>query len=140
MSNPPLIVSRAASAREVIRQMQEKKGGCAIVMEGKRLAGIFTDRDALTRVAAKEADLSLPIEKFMTADPKTLKRGDSIASAIRLMNQGGYRRIPLLDDRGEVVGVLSVRNIVRYLAGQFPREIYNLPPVPRQLNRAREGA
>ncbi|MBI2082533.1 MAG: CBS domain-containing protein [Deltaproteobacteria bacterium] len=138
--NPPLVVSRNRTAGEVIQEMQQRKTGCAIIMNGKKLEGIFTDRDALTRIAAKEADLSLPIEKFMTPNPKTLKEQDSIASAIRLMNNGGYRRIPLLDDEGHVKGVLSVRNIVRYLAEHFPHEVFNLPPVPQQLNRAREGA
>jgi CBS domain-containing protein len=121
--------------------MQERKTGCAIILDAEgKIVGIFTDRDATGRVAAVRLDLSTPIEKVMTPNPKTLKINDTISRAITLMNKGGYRRIPLVDNKRRVAGVLSVRNIVRYLAEFFPFEVYNLPPDPQQLNRAREGA
>ena len=110
------------------------------MVEGKGVIGIFTERDVLTKVVEQKVDLATPIEKLMTPDPKVLKREDSVADAIRLMNQGGYRHIPIVDDQGEVQGIVRVRDIIKYLAEHFPYEVYNLPPDPRQIIRAPEGA
>ena len=119
--------------------MSEKKTGSVTVVEGMRVVGIFTERDVLTRVVEQKVNPKTPLSKLMTSDPKVLKMGDSIADAIRLMNQGSYRHIPITDEAGEVQGILSVRDIIKYLAEHFPCEVYNLPPGP-QIIRAPEGA
>ena len=76
----------------------------------------------------------------MTPNPTTLKTTDSVADAIRLMNQGHYRHLPLVDENGGLVGVLGVRDLINYLAEHYPYEVYNLPPDPHQVIRAPEGA
>lgn len=136
---PPLCLPQETPLKKVLELMREKKTGCAILVNEKKIVGIFTERDALTRVIEQKVDPKTPIEKLMTANPKVLKRGDSVADAIRLMNQGTYRHIPILDGEGEVQGVVSVRGILQYLAEHFPYEVYNLPPDP-QIIRAPEGA
>ena len=59
--------------------------------------------------------LERPISQFMTADPVTLETNDKIAFALHKMNVGGYRHIPILFD-GKLAGVISIRDILRYLA------------------------
>lgn len=137
---PPLTVSPRATLRDTIEVMREAGSGCVLVCEGNRLAGIFTERDYLKRVLAGRADFESPITRFMTADPVTIQRSDSIGLVIRKMVQGHYRRLPVVDADGAPVGTVSVKRVVKYLADHFPAAVYNLPPQPRQSQQTREGA
>jgi CBS domain-containing protein len=56
------------------------------------------------------------------------------------MASGGYRHLPVTGEGGEPLGVLSVKDVVRYLVEYFPAKVYNLPPTPDQAQPAREGA
>ncbi len=76
----------------------------------------------------------------MTPDPKTVRVTASVQSAVELMAREGYRHVPVTGEAGEPVGVLSVKDVVRYLAEYFPAKVYNLPPTPDQAQPAREGA
>ncbi|MCA9234126.1 MAG: CBS domain-containing protein [Planctomycetales bacterium] len=111
----PLTVSPTATVDEALKKMVAESIGCLVVAEGNRLVGIFTERDALLRVninAAKLADR--PISSVMTPNPATLKADDKIAVALQRMNVGGYRHLPILDGE-ELVGVISIRDILNYL-------------------------
>lgn len=133
-------VPPGASVRETIALMRARRCGCVLVSEGKRLLGIFTERDVLTRVLAAGADLSARIDAFMTADPVTIRPTDSVGLVIRQMLDGGYRHLPIVDQEGRAVGVVSVKGLIHYLVEYFPTTIYNLPPVPGQVQQSREGA
>ena len=63
-----------------------------------------------------------------------------IAAAVRKMEVGGYRHLPVVDGLGRPTGILSVKRIVHYLAEHFPATIYNLPPDPAVVPNEREGA
>lgn len=136
----PLAVSPSTSLGATIEVMRRGDAGCVLVCEGDRLRGIFTERDYLKRVLAGRADLDAPLEKFMTADPVTIERGDPIGLVIRKMVQGHYRRLPVVDDGGVPIGTVSVKRVVKYLADHFPAAVYNLPPQPGQNQDSREGA
>jgi len=125
---------------EVVRRMQERRTGCAVVVAGKKVVGIFTERDALIRGLLADAAPETPIEKLMTAKPKVLDREDTLAVAIRLMHDGKYRHLPVVNAKREFLGIVSVRDIVFYLSENFPLEIYNLPPDPHRISRSAEGA
>jgi CBS domain-containing protein len=56
------------------------------------------------------------------------------------MVSGGYRHLPVVDEEGRPVGVLSVKQIMHYLVEHFPSTVYNLPPDPRVVPQEREGA
>jgi CBS domain-containing protein len=128
------------SLGEVTRKMQEKRTGCAVILEDKKIVGIFTERDALLRGLIAGADLATPIEKLMTPKPKLLDREDSIAVAVRLMNDGHYRHLPVVNSKKEFLGLVSVRDIVLYLSENFATEVFNLPPDPHQVSSSAEGA
>jgi len=125
---------------EVVRLMQERKTGCAVILEDKKVVGIFTERDALIRALLANAEPTLPIQKLMTPKPKVLDREDTLAVAIRLMHDGKYRHLPVVNQRRELLGLVSVRDIVFYLSENFPLEVYNLPPDPHQICNRAEGA
>jgi CBS domain-containing protein len=138
---PPLAVPKGATLKSVFSKMRQEKKGYAVVLEDNgKVTGIFTERDIMTRVVEQKLGPSTVVEKVMTTNPTTLKASDSVADAIRLMNQGRYRHLPLVDESGRLVGVLGVRDLIIYLAEHYPYEVYNLPPDPHQVIRAPEGA
>lgn len=99
----------------VLKKMVDEMIGCVMIVEGGKLIGIFSERDALMKIntdAMKLADR--PISQFMTAGPVTLEANDKIAFALQKMNVGGYRHVPILFN-GKLVGVISIRDILRYL-------------------------
>ncbi|HYC55014.1 MAG TPA: CBS domain-containing protein [Candidatus Binatia bacterium] len=138
----PVTVETPASALEAIELMHERHIGCVLVVRAGKLKGIFTDRDVVSRVVAAGIDpAKIAVRRVMTARPECLRPSDSIAFALNLMGLGGYRHIPLLDKVGAPVGIVSVKDIVGYLVGFFPKSVLNLPPRPRaNYAREREGA
>jgi len=89
---------------------------------------------------AAKADFDLPLQQVMTPDPVVLHARDKVARAITMMAQGGYRRLPIVDDRGRPTGIVTVQGILRYLVEHFPAVVYNLPPEPHHSMNEREGA
>jgi CBS domain-containing protein len=138
--NPPLQIAPADSVAEAVARMRQANVGCILVCEGDRLAGIFTERDLLRRVLASGRPLTVAVSEVMTADPVTVEAKDPVGVAVRRMEEGGYRHLPVLDERGKPVGVLSVKRIVRYLVEHFPATVYNLPPDPAAVPQSPEGA
>lgn len=113
----PLLVEEAAPVSMAIKLLYDHKVGCALVVDDDRqLVGIFSERDALMRLGPDAAEYKdRPVSDFMTPDPETLGKKDKIAFALHRMDLGGYRHIPILDgDR--ITGVISVRDILRYVA------------------------
>jgi CBS domain-containing protein len=93
--------------------------GVALVMKDDELVGIFSERDALFRLNIETEELGgQPISKFMTLSPQTLDINDKIAFALHKMDVGGYRHIPVVTD-GRVTGVISVRDILRYISDRL---------------------
>ena len=137
-----VLVETPASVLEAVHLMRDRHAGCVLVVRAGKLKGIFTDRDVVSRVVAAGLDPSkIAVRRVMTADPETLRPTDSIAFALNLMSLGGYRHIPLVDKSGTPVGMVSVKDIVGYLVGFFPKSVINLPPAPRaNYARQREGA
>ena len=76
----------------------------------------------------------------MTRNPVTVGRKETISAALRRMEEGGYRHLPVIDECSRVVGILSVKRIVHYLVEHFPNTVYNLPPNPNAVQRQRKGA
>ena len=135
----PLDVEPDTPVRDVFALLKAQNSGSVLICRDGQLVGIFTERDAL-RLMASEADLSVPIETVMSANPVTLRVGDSVGKAIRKMSKGGYRRLPIVDESGRPTGVVKVSGIVHYLVEHFPDTIYNLPPAPNPMTQEREGA
>jgi len=94
------------------------------------------------KMAGKDLDLDrVTIGEMMHAAPETLTLEDPLAAALRRMNKGHYRHMPLVDDENRLVGMVSVRDIIGYIADHFLSDILNLPPQPiRRAMHAIEGA
>ena len=137
-------VSPGDTVGRVVREMVDCHTGFVLVMDGvdgaARLVGIFTERDFVNRVVAAGVDASTPVGRVMTPTPKVIRLGGTVHAAVGMMEAGGYRHLPVVDERGLPVGVLSVKDVMRYLVEYFPARVYNLPPTPDQTQPAREGA
>lgn len=137
----PVTVGRQTTVRESIRRMVQNKTGCVLIEEDDRLIGIFTERDVLTKVVSKGLDADItPIDAVMTQEPETLTPDAPLCYALNKMSIGGFRHVPLIDERSRPVGVVGMRDIVDFIVDLFPGDILNLPPEPGNISRAREGA
>lgn len=139
ITDEPLIVEPEITVREVFGLLQASSRGSVLVCEGEKLVGIFTERDVL-KLMAKGADIDVRLSEVMITDPVTIRRDESLSEAIRVMSEGGYRRLPVVDAKGGVLGVVKVTGIVNYLVDHFPKAVFNLPPQPNPVTTEREGA
>ncbi len=138
--NPRLIQSEPElSVQDAINLMQQNKAGYIVVAKNKKVVGIFTETDVVQKILDQDINWKDPIGKYMTKDPFILKLTDTVGTAIDLMGQHKFYHIPLVDDQGDLVNVLSVRTLIRFLAEFYPQEIYNLPPHPDQIMETPEG-
>jgi CBS domain-containing protein len=138
---PPIVVERGTSVLKAAKLMQKEHVGCVLVVEKGKLDGIFTERDILMKVVGSGSDIAkTKVEEVMTANPETLQPDDMLAYALNYMHVGGYRHLPVVDEKERPVGVVSVKNVVDYLADYFPQDVLSLPPRPLRTTKEREGA
>jgi CBS domain-containing protein len=135
-----LTVAPTDKISAAIALMQQRHVGCLLVCNDKKLVGVFTERDLITRVLNVGRPFSDPVSEVMTSNPVTVTPNDSIRRALSRMEKGGYRHLPVLDDMERVVGILSVKRLVHYLAENFPATVYNQPPDNGVYPRHRGGA
>ncbi len=115
----PVTISPQTTVKAAMRQMIDHKIGCLVVTESNRLCGIFTERDILNKVTPDMTRLEAPVAEFMTRNPATVTTRDSIAYTLQSMDMGGYRHMPVVDDKGKPIGVVSIRDILRFLCIRF---------------------
>jgi len=130
---------------EQIGRAVRTTGETLLIVDGSRLAGIFTERDYLDKLALGEArsrsglGLDSPVDGMMTVSPRTLSPDHTLGDAVRLMTEGGYRHIPLVESDGRIFGLVGASDLVVFIAEHFPAEVYNLPPRLHQAIRTKEG-
>jgi CBS domain-containing protein len=127
LSNHGLVLDEQTPLAEALRQMREHRRGCILATRDGKLTGIFTERDVLMKVVGTNIDLErTPIRPYMTRDPVRLPEDAIVTYALNKMCLEGFRHVPLTDEQGRPVGVISMRDIIEYLSGFFPDQ--------RQLN------
>ena len=137
----PGTVRAGSPLRDALATMRAHAGDAVLVLDGNgKLIGILTERDVLNRVLGKDVDESRPVDEFMTAPARMLHADATLIEAMRSMEQGHFRNVPLVDDEGMVVGLLRQQDLLEYVAEAFPQEILNLPPRPHQMMEEPEGA
>ena len=116
---------------KVVDAMKAKGRGAVIVEDDGALVGIFTERDLVSRLDHGDVLWShVLVRDVMTPHPTVIHPADSLAEALRRLLAGRRRHLPIVGEGGRVQGVLSIRDILAYVASRFPEEMINLPPNP----------
>ena len=112
------IVGLEENVAQAVSLMRDDDLSCVLVMQDGALAGIFTERDFLTRVIDDDRAFSeIKISEVMTGEPITLASDAGIAFAINEMAVGGFRNLPIVD--GNSVQLLTVHDVIQHLAKLF---------------------
>lgn len=135
----PVMVSPEIPLSETIERMREGKRGYAMICEGGKLLGLFTERDFLNKIVGKGVLPQTPIRELMRSNLVTLTKEATLTEAIEVMDQYKFRRLPLVDVDGNALGMITVFDIIHYLAEHFPAEVGNLPPDLNQKMVTPEG-
>ena len=116
--------------------MRERNVGCLVVVEpagaigGERPIGMLTDRDIVTNVIARETDpRNVNVDDVMTRHPVTVWASATLEDALQRMRSGGVRRVPVVDDRGRLAGILAIDDIFDHMSQRVP---FGATPIRRE--------
>jgi CBS domain-containing protein len=120
------VVRPATMILDAISRMNQRRIGSVLVMEGDRLAGIFTERDVLTRVVTGRLDpAKTPVAEVMTRQPVTIKPTTTVREALMVVTDTRRRHLPVVAD-GKVLGMVSIGDLTRWIVRDQQREIDDL--------------
>jgi CBS domain-containing protein len=104
----PLTLPTSTTVKQACQCMKDRRVGAVLVTDDEQhLLGIFTGRDAVCRVLAEDKESSkVKLSEVMTSAPTTIPIGTTAIDALRLMQDGGFRHVPIID-KGKVVGIVS---------------------------------
>lgn len=109
-----------ASIRDVAHLMAKKNVGSVLVLDNGKPHGIITDRDIVVRCISKNLNLDeCLVEDYMSESPKVIRETDGLFECIQLMQQSGIRRIPVVDEHGKAVSVISFGDLLAILSREF---------------------
>jgi CBS domain-containing protein len=125
------------SVRSAAHRMGKEGVGTLVVLDHRRRPiGLVTDRDLVVRVIAAGHDpITTPIGEIMTREPRVIDESSPIESALGMMRARGVRRLPVVDRRGKLVGILSLDDVLALLA----EELAQIGGVLARQNPPRRG-
>lgn len=119
--------SKESTVRAACRLMTDKRIGALLVIEAGRIAGIFTERDALNKILSAGLDPdTTTLEQVMVRDPQTITADKPLAYALYMMAEGGFRHVPVVDVAGAPVGMVSARDALGEDMVDLEREMKHL--------------
>lgn len=119
-----VFAAETATPGQLARLMREHHAGCVVItreMAGVcKPVGIITDRDIVIELIAKDAPMeSCTAGDIMTLELVTAKESDDVGDVFQSMRQHGVRRVPVVDDSGALVGIVSADDLVDYIREQI---------------------
>jgi CBS domain-containing protein len=134
MTADPVCVSEGDSIREVARIMAREDTGVVPVVDGKKIIGMITDRDIVVRLVAEGRDPSnAHVNEAMTKNVRAVRENDTLNDALNVMSSAQVRRVPVVNDRNEIVGIVSMKDVADTgnkdgKIGQTVENISSAPP------------
>lgn len=125
---PALILSESDTVKTALEILQkEKVGSIAVTDATGKLTGIFTERDVVLKVCLNAINIdATPLNEIMTKNPQTASTTTTMAFALNMMSQGGYRHIPITDDEGFPIAILSVKDIVDHIVSSLTKDLKSM--------------
>jgi CBS domain-containing protein len=103
--------TREMTVRAACRLMAEKRIGAMLIVENNKIVGIFTERDALNKVLATSVDPdTTTLAQVMVSNPMTIGSDKPLGFALAMMADGGFRHVPVVDENGAPLGMVSARD------------------------------
>ena len=118
--HPPRCLQRTAKLAEAVELMKRYSVGAVMIQDGETLVGILSER-VRKRLSSEQ-----------TGNPEVLKLDDVVAYAIHTMHLGGFRHVPLVDEKHRPVGIVSVKDVNEYTVSFIAQQILTLPPDPHR--------
>ena len=123
-STPAAIVTIQSSVIDAVKRMGEKRVGAVAVLDKGELAGIFTERDVMMRVVLEGRDpKATKMSEVMTKQVETVREDMSYGEALRLMVERHFRHLPVISSNGQVLGILSVRNVLQHTVEDLSHQL-----------------
>ena len=109
----PIVMKPSDTVKDAIKVMADNNIGAVVIVDDKfKPIGIFTERDLLIKVCAKGLDpAKVKLEEVMTRDPVTIHEDTPAMQALEIMMNFGFRHLPVVDENGVLVGVISIRDL-----------------------------
>lgn len=108
----------------VAKRMREHNLGAILLVEGGKLVGIFTERDALNRIAAEGRNpMGLAVREVATANPIVAKETMHVKDCAQILRDRGFRHLPVVDADGKNVGIVSSRDFFMYMTDELEQVI-----------------
>lgn len=124
---PAIVAKNDDSVLCAVRKMDEQNIGAIAVMKGEFLIGIFTERDLMKRIVIQGLNPeTTTVEQVMTPNPFTLNINRSLREAFSYMTQNHLRHIPIIDNEGQLAGMLSIRHLMQMMAEQLAQNLNGL--------------
>jgi CBS domain-containing protein len=126
-SVPPAIVQSQVSVTEAVEVMAEHSVGAVAVVDKGQLIGIFTERDVMLRVVLRHRHPAhTRVGEVMTSPVETITEESPEEEALVHMVERHVRHLPIVDVRGQLRGMLSIRNLLEHRVDELAREIHSL--------------
>jgi CBS domain-containing protein len=116
MTQVVLTAAASTTVTEAASLMAQRRVGSALVVDGDRVLGIFTERDIVKALSQDASATEHSISHWMTRNPQTVSADTPVEEALRRMVRGGFRHLPVVEN-GRAVGMLSMRDISRAQLG-----------------------
>jgi len=137
-TKPVVTISAKATVREAARLMREKKVGALVVLGSATPAGILTDRDIAIGVVADGRDpAGVSVGEVMHRNPAVIRENQGLFDAARIFGDKGVRRLPVVDRRGKLVGIIALDDLLMLLGSEMG---FVASALSRELGRPRLSA
>ena len=134
MTPDPACVTERDTIREVARIMAHEDTGIVPVVDGKKIIGMITDRDIVVRLVAEGKDpTNAHVKEAMTRSVRSVKENDTVKDVLDVMSGSQVRRVPVINDRNEIVGIVSMGDVATNTnqdgkVGKTVEDISQAPP------------
>jgi len=124
---PPIVAAPDESVAKAIEKMVDAGVGAVAAVDGEKLVGIFTERDVMNRIVYRRLSaLDTPLKEVMTTEVFTIPPEMDANEAFESMTDKHFRHLPIVDKDGKLLGMLSVRHLMRNIAEYCAREMEGL--------------